>query len=378
MLLASALLVLALDGDGLSETQRRKCDGSDGAYAKSHYDICCGKGRYMFRDAICQAAAPVVEDDERTPSYPKLRTDVSAPCLACARLIDNFKMALLPRLAERNAQLQRSRSKSKLAASASIGELEAIVEDEVDRICSWPRTHHQKAVRRACKSLVEERSEELVRAISSWARDGEYGMHLGEAVASEVRPALCGVQGGLGVCDPTEIEELEELDADEAEKIKIANETGHVAGATRAGVARAGKLPHAMHDMTVLVLRTRTRAGATWCHTFWRGFTAGGTLTLSSTLFTHSNNTRATHTSSPPRPLAFSPRAPTRIGARFERKGRRARARGRRGFRQARRRGLGEPGLLTLHVLSGEWGRCNMVHSLLASAAAEAALLLLK
>lgn len=228
LLLLLPLSPPALDGDGLSAAVRVKCDGDDGTYAKEHYAICCGKGRFIYRRDICNRAAPVVEDDERTPSYPKLTTDASAPCMACARLVDNFKMGLLPRLAERQSQLLRSHSKSKLARTATIGELESIVEEEVERICSWPRTFHQKAVRRACNRLVEDRSEELVRAISGWARDGQYGMHLGEAVSAEVRPALCG-EAELSVCTDAELLELDRTDEDEAEKLRIANETGHVA-----------------------------------------------------------------------------------------------------------------------------------------------------
>lgn len=225
----SLLIILALgfDGDGLAENVRKKCDGADGVYAKEHYQLCCGKGRFAYRREICMQAAPRQSDEERTPSYPKVKTEASVPCMACARLVDNFKMSLLPRLAERQTQLKRSHSKSKFAQTATIGELESIVEDEIERICHWPRTFHQKDLRLACDRLVEERSEDLVKAISEWARDGQYGLHLGEAVSSEVRPALCG-GGTLGVCSEKELEELERADGDEAEKLKIANETGFV------------------------------------------------------------------------------------------------------------------------------------------------------
>ena len=221
------LLPLALEGDGLSDKLRAKCDGDDGAYAKAHYAICCGKGRFVHRREICMRAAPVVEDDERTPSYPKLTTEASIECMACARLIDNFKMGLLPKLSERQKQLRRSHSRSRLAQTATIGELEGIVEDEVERICSWPRTFHQPKIRAACSRLVEDRSDELVKAISAWARDGQYGMGLGDLVSAEVRPALCG-SGELNVCSEDELSELDRADADEAEKLRIANETGFV------------------------------------------------------------------------------------------------------------------------------------------------------
>ena len=51
-----------------------------------------------------------------------------------------------------------------------MGDLEAIVEEEVSRICQWPRTHHSMPIRRACYGLVEDKDEEIVDAISKWAR----------------------------------------------------------------------------------------------------------------------------------------------------------------------------------------------------------------
>ena len=56
----------------LTKWQCAKCDGDDGTYAKAHYALCCGKGRFVHRREICKRAAPVTEDDERTPSYPQL------------------------------------------------------------------------------------------------------------------------------------------------------------------------------------------------------------------------------------------------------------------------------------------------------------------
>ena len=219
------LLLLHLALGELTPTQSSQCD--EEAYAKAHYERCCGNGRFLDRRDLCFRVAPVQDEDERTPSYPKLRSSVSAPCTACSRLVDNFKMGLLPRLSERQAQLRKHHSRSRLAATATVGELEAIVEEEVERICSWPRTHHNNRVRKSCDSLVEERSEDIVVAISSWAREGSYGLHLSGELSEELRPALC--QSELRVCSEAELDELLELDADEAEKLKQANETGHVA-----------------------------------------------------------------------------------------------------------------------------------------------------
>lgn len=159
------------------------------------------------------------------PSYPKVKRAASAPCSACARLVDNFKMALLPRLSERQAQLRKHHSRSRLAASGTVGELEAIVEEEVERICSWPRTHHDTGVRAACDRLVEERADDLVAAISGWAREGAYGLHLGDELSDELRPALCG-EGALKVCTADELAQLVTADADEAAKLATANATG--------------------------------------------------------------------------------------------------------------------------------------------------------
>ena len=205
-----------------------KCDPGGFDYIRRNYDQCCGYGRFKRRPEVCEAAKPSPEEDERTPSYPKVpKTPTKMPpaCNACARMIDNFEMGLLPRLAERHKQLLRHHSRSKFAASATVGELEAIVEEEVERICTWPRTHHQRDLRKACNRLVEERADELVNAISSFARDGKYGMDLGEALSEELRPALC--QEAMGLCTGAQIDELIELDADEAAKIRAANDTGY-------------------------------------------------------------------------------------------------------------------------------------------------------
>ena len=101
-----------------------------------------------------------------------------------------------------------------------------VTEEEVERICQWPRTHQQPFVRKNCEKLVEERSEEIVVAISTWARDGSYGLHLSEGLSDALRPALCGDE--LGVCTSDELDELVTVDADETKKLNEANETGLV------------------------------------------------------------------------------------------------------------------------------------------------------
>ena len=173
------------------------------------------------------AAAPVVEDDERTASYPKLVIPVRSPCLACARLVSNFDMGLLPRLRERHAQLKKHHSRTAFQKSATVGELESIVEAEVERICSWPNTYHNKKVRRGCDRLVEDHSDALVDAISRWAREGKYALHLGDELSAEVRPALCDEE--LQLCTADELTQLDKSDEEAAIQLKHANETGRSA-----------------------------------------------------------------------------------------------------------------------------------------------------
>ena len=54
--------------DGLTPKQRRKCDG-DEEYARAHYERCCGKGRYIDRDAMCEKVKPWEDPDLRTPAW---------------------------------------------------------------------------------------------------------------------------------------------------------------------------------------------------------------------------------------------------------------------------------------------------------------------
>ena len=82
---------LALD-DGLNEEIRALCDTEDARYASRHYKRCCSKGRYRRREAVCRKARPSSHPEERTPAWPKLRTDVDSRCNACARLVDNLEM----------------------------------------------------------------------------------------------------------------------------------------------------------------------------------------------------------------------------------------------------------------------------------------------
>lgn len=218
--------------DGLIETQRAKCDG-DGLpeqrkalYATKNYLICCGKGRFFYRKKVCRKAQPRQPDDERTPAWPKIKNPVPALCTACARLVDNFDRGLLPALHRRQKQIEKHHSRSRYARSATLGELEDIVETEVERICNWPRTHHEEDVRRVCNRLVEERSEEIVTAISGWARDGSYALSLGGELSTELRPALCVAE--LGVCSDEELEQLVAVDADESAKLEVGAKTGFV------------------------------------------------------------------------------------------------------------------------------------------------------
>ena len=295
--------------DGLSEVVRDKCDGADGRYAKKHYARCCGKARYMDREAICEKAKPYMDPDLRTPAWPKVKPRVSDQCMACARLVDNFDMGLLPRLRDRHEQLARSHSRTKHARTAGIGELEEIVEEEVDRICQWPRTHHnvkvcafectqqrsgppmrapcaaRAQVRKHCWRLVEDRTEEIVDAVSVWARGkleampvgalpapsgegqaatgtaisvaawgnakagGQYSLPLDASLAEEVRapapgrhfrtapltarraplrqlrPEICARK--LDECTDYDLWELKDQDTDERGKLELAAVQGH-------------------------------------------------------------------------------------------------------------------------------------------------------
>ena len=68
-------------------------------------------------------------------------------------------------------------------------------------------------MRKACGALVEAKADQIIVAISRWARDGSYGISLGEDLSDELRPPLCEEE--LGVCTSEELEELVEVDAEE-------------------------------------------------------------------------------------------------------------------------------------------------------------------
>ncbi len=248
--------------DGLTDVVRRKCDRKDGKYAKRHYSRCCGKGRSLDREAICEKAKPYEDPDLRTPAWPKVKPRVSDQCMACARMVDNFDMGLLPKLRDRHEQLARHHSRSKLARSAGVGALEEIVEEEVDRVCQYPRTHHNKKVRAHCWRLIEDHSEEIVDAVSRWAREklsampigalpappedgsappaaepnpvarwGEakegagYTLPLDASLAEELRPEICAKR--LDECTDYDLWELKDQDADERTKLESASLMGH-------------------------------------------------------------------------------------------------------------------------------------------------------
>ena len=153
--------------DGLTKRQRLRC--AKEKYVKRHYNRCCGLGKFRYREEICEKLKPPEDPDLRTTAYPKLQRKVSDRCTACVRMVDNFDLGLLPRLRERQKQISKG-YKTRHSKSSSMGDLEAIVEEEVSRICQWPRTHHSMPIRRACYGLVEDKDEEIVDAISKWAR----------------------------------------------------------------------------------------------------------------------------------------------------------------------------------------------------------------
>ena len=153
--------------DGLTKRQRQRC--AKEKYVKRHYNRCCGLGKFRYREEICEKLKPPEDPDLRTTAYPKLQRKVSDRCTACVRMVDNFDLGLLPRLRERQKQISKG-YKTRRSKSSSMGDLEAIVEEEVSHICQWPRTHHSMPIRRACYGLVEDKDEEIVDAISKWAR----------------------------------------------------------------------------------------------------------------------------------------------------------------------------------------------------------------
>lgn len=153
--------------DGLTKKQREKCKRFK--YVKKHFQRCCGIGRFKYRAEHCERAKPKEDPDLRTTAYPKLRSKISNRCSACVRMVDNFDLGVLPRLREKQ-KLNQKHYKTQYAKSANFGGFDDIVEEEVSRICQWPRTYHNLNIRRACGGLVEDKEEEIIRAISIWAR----------------------------------------------------------------------------------------------------------------------------------------------------------------------------------------------------------------
>ena len=66
--------------------------------------------------------------------------------MACARILDCLKEGLLPRLRHLQEVKRRSYSKSKYQRLGAVGGLEEIIEEEVERLCVWPRIFHDQDV----------------------------------------------------------------------------------------------------------------------------------------------------------------------------------------------------------------------------------------
>ena len=71
---------------------------------------------------------------------------MSDKCMACARILDCLKEGLLPRLRHLQEVKRRSYSKSKYQRLGAVGGLEEIIEEEVERLCVWPRIFHDQDV----------------------------------------------------------------------------------------------------------------------------------------------------------------------------------------------------------------------------------------
>ena len=208
---------------------------------------------------FARPASPAQQHDDRSPTFPKFESSahVSDKCMACARILDCLKEGLLPRLRHLQEVKRRSYSKSKYQRLGAVGGLEEIIEEEVERLCVWPRIFHDQDVRTACEKLTTDHDEEVVDAISGWAKETDYGVALkpekgltrpeapppekkgsggdeddgggedeaaeeeeegGEAAAlTELRAAVCGEE--LKQCDHKELVELVRV-ADVEEKKK--------------------------------------------------------------------------------------------------------------------------------------------------------------
>ena len=105
---------------------------------------------------FARPASPAQQHDDRSPTFPKFESSahVSDKCMACARILDCLKEGLLPRLRHLQEVKRRSYSKSKYQRLGAVGGLEEIIEEEVERLCVWPRIFHDQDVRTACEKLT--------------------------------------------------------------------------------------------------------------------------------------------------------------------------------------------------------------------------------
>ena len=55
-------------------------------------------------------------------------------------MVDNFDLGMLPRLREQQ-KLAKKHYKTRYAKTATFGGFDSVIEEEVGRICQWPRTH---------------------------------------------------------------------------------------------------------------------------------------------------------------------------------------------------------------------------------------------
>ena len=95
---------------------------------------------------FARPASPAQQHDDRSPTFPKFESSahVSDKCMACARILDCLKEGLLPRLRHLQEVKRRSYSKSKYQRLGAVGGLEEIIEEEVERLCVWPRIFHDQ------------------------------------------------------------------------------------------------------------------------------------------------------------------------------------------------------------------------------------------
>ena len=95
---------------------------------------------------FARPASPAQQHDDRSPTFPKFESSahVSDKCMACARILDCLKEGLLPRLRHLQEVKRRSYSKSKYQRLGAVGGLEEIIEEEVERLCVWPRIFHDR------------------------------------------------------------------------------------------------------------------------------------------------------------------------------------------------------------------------------------------